>query len=432
MTNFLLRISDKITSRSLSNKLKELENFDRLDDVTKENWIRNRLFKLCSEASDTIPFYIEHYKNLKFDSKTFDFKNIPYTSKDDLKNKGRLFRRENLGANLHYFETNGSTGGRVTITYDQKAVDWSAAVMLYCRKKAGHGFLKKQMHIATASSHTNKSKRGSFRQFIKDNLNRRDNLFIDNLSEESMQGYLNYINSKNPHLLSGMPSQILSLASYLLSKNINLNIPIVELTGESCCPEQLDIIRKAFTGKIVFRYGLAEGGIVSYSFDNDQIMRVINRHTYVELTSEGEIVITCFNNTAMPLIRYKTGDYIDKYTNMNSHIENLPSVIGRTHHICTLGDENLKYSTATIEDKLLEYNQISNLQFIIQGEQLETILIEFRTNKDTLKKLEEFLNANDLDYLLPYIKVSDYKDFLRVGKQSKCLRVVLKKTNSIV
>ena len=67
MTNFLLRISDKITSRSLSNKLKELENFDRLDDVTKGNWIRNRLFKLCSEASDTIPFYIEHYKNLKFD-----------------------------------------------------------------------------------------------------------------------------------------------------------------------------------------------------------------------------------------------------------------------------------------------------------------------------------------------------------------------------
>ena len=116
---------------------------------------------------------------------------------------------------------------------------------------------------------------------------------------------------------------------------------------------------------------------------------------------------------------------------MNSHIENT-FCHSRTHHICTLGDENLKYSTATIEDKLLEYNQISNLQFIIQGEQLETILIEFRTNKDALKKLEEFLNANDLDYLLPYIKVSDYKDFLRVGKQSKCLRVVLKKTNSIV
>ena len=141
MTNFLLRISDKITSRSLSNKLKELENFDRLDDVTKENWIQNRLFKLCSEASDTIPFYIEHYKNLKFDSKTFDFKNITYTSKDDLKNKGRLFRRES-GANLHYFETNGSTGGRVTITYDQKAVDWSAAVMLYCRKGRAWFFKK--------------------------------------------------------------------------------------------------------------------------------------------------------------------------------------------------------------------------------------------------------------------------------------------------
>ena len=331
MTNFLLGISDKITSRNLKNKLIALQHFERLSVEDKKSWISEHLYKICLEASDTIPFYVNHFKDVEFKRENFDFENLPYIDKNDLKEYGRHFRRSDLGSNLFYCKTNGSTGGRVTITYDKEAADWSAAVMLYCRKKAGHGFLQKQMHIATSNNNPNKIHKGKWRQYIKDILNRRFNLYVSDLNKTSIIFYLETIKAQKPHLISGMPSHIYYIAEYILKNNISVYVDLIELTGESCSRKQIEVIKNAFGGRVLNRYGLAEAGIVSYTFNSDDRMNVIDRHTYVELTEDGEIVITCLNNMAMPLIRYKTGDFVDKENYTDACPMSLPLITGRTH-----------------------------------------------------------------------------------------------------
>ena len=92
-----------------------------------------------------------------------------------------------------------------------------------------------------------------------------------------------------------MPSHIYYIAEYILKNKISIHIDLVELTGESSSKKQIEVIKNAFGCKVLNRYGLAEAGIVSYTSDDDHCMNIISRHTYVELTEEGEIVIRIKN-----------------------------------------------------------------------------------------------------------------------------------------
>ena len=69
--------------------------------------------------------------------------------KDTLRKSRKFLLRPDYTKKIQYCYTNGSTGGRVSVAYDQESIDWSSAVMLFCRNLYGHKMINKEVHLAT-------------------------------------------------------------------------------------------------------------------------------------------------------------------------------------------------------------------------------------------------------------------------------------------
>ena len=175
-----------------------------------------------------------YYENLK---------EIPFMDKDTLRINRKFLLRPDFTNKIQNCYTNGSTGGRVAVAYDQESIDWSSAVMLFCRNLYGHKLINKEVHLATDTrSRGNKVER--LGQFSKELVNNRSNIFIKDFKKESTFDYLKELRGHRANLLHGMPSQINGLVSESMDK---FKIPFIETSGEFLRKEQRVKIEEFFS-----------------------------------------------------------------------------------------------------------------------------------------------------------------------------------------
>ena len=131
--------------------------------------------------------------------------------------------------------------------------------------------------------------------------------FIDLIADE--------LSKFSPYLLEAYPSTAYELALHLLRSGRELKIPYVYTGSEVLYPHQRDAIEKAFYGRIMDHYGMAER--VAYATECEQgNMHVNTDYSYVEIIDEngrpteadGYIAGTTFHNLVMPLVRYRLSD----------------------------------------------------------------------------------------------------------------------------
>lgn len=420
--NLSLLISDKISRRKILQKFRLLNKFYAKDALEREKIISNRLAYTLKNAYESIPYYYDLAE--KYDLKdiflnfTIDkLKDIPPICKDTLKSQKKFFLKPDITDDLKYCFTNGSTGGRVSIAYNKEAIDWSSAVTLYCRNQYGHELSNKEVHLATDIRDT--SFKSLAKQFMKEFANNRFNIFIRDFNENSVDYYLNFLKKQKPHLLHGMPSQIECLSN---SHNQKFYIPIIETSGEILRSSQRKKIENFFSTKVVDRYGLAESGIVAYQMPNNDYLSVIDFHTFVEIDTNGEILVTNLNNYVMPLIRYRTGDFCENKGKVDG-IQQIHMKGGREH--CIALYKKYKINTATIEDLIFQDSHVKDLQFQVnRNREIISIMIEIddiSIYPDIQHKVNLFTKT-DIGKLITLGKKTDFK---LSGSQSKQLRVAI-------
>lgn len=146
------------------------------------------------------------------------------------------------------------------------------------------------------------------------------------INKETIPYYVNQLNKTQPKFLHVYPSAILVLIEHMKEANLKLNYQLegIFLVSESFTPEEFTYIADFFDTKVGSFFGHSERLIFAPLMDNMKY-QIDKRYGYVELvnpngqviTSDnqfGELVGTSFDNLAMPLIRYKTGDFTD-YSN---------------------------------------------------------------------------------------------------------------------
>jgi len=161
------------------------------------------------------------------------------------------------------------------------------------------------------------------------------------LSDENAHTYCNYIVDLAPDHLRGYPSFIYAIACFAdkLGIDVGQSVKCIELTSESVFMYQIDKIKEVFRCRVFLQYGHTEACICANTFDDTYRYRIEPLYGYVEILDEaglhvkegevGEVVVTSLYNYAMPLIRYKTGDYA-VYGGNDSQYLYLDSVYGRT------------------------------------------------------------------------------------------------------
>ena len=418
-----LLLSDKVSKRKIFSKFKEIGDFYSKSFDERKNIITAKLSFTLKNAYENIPFFYnlaEDYKinNIFLNFKIENLKEIPFMDKDTLRINRKFLLRPDFTNKIQNCYTNGSTGGRVAVAYDQESIDWSSAVMLFCRNLYGHKLINKEVHLATdTTSRVNKVER--LGQFSKELVNNRSNIFIKDFKKESTFDYLKELRGHRTNLLHGMPSQINGLVSESMDK---FKIPFIETSGEFLRKEQRVKIEEFFSARVIDRYGLAESGIVAYQMPKQENLSVIDFHTFVEVDDNGEIFITNLNNHIMPLIRYRTGDFCEKKGFLGG-FEQIKMKSGREHTLINF--EGNKLNTATIEDLIFQIEGVKDLQFqITKNKKIAKILVE-NENPNKLDETKQIVNQYTKTNIGDNILNAKKSDFKFSGTQSKQLRVVI-------
>ena len=418
-----LLLSDKVSKRKIFSKFKEIGDFYSKSFDERKNIITAKLSFTLKNAYENIPFFYnlaEDHKinNIFLNFKIENLKEIPFMDKDTLRINRKFLLRPDFTNKIQNCYTNGSTGGRVAVAYDQESIDWSSAVMLFCRNLYGHKLINKEVHLATDTrSRGNKVER--LGQFSKELVNNRSNIFIKDFKKESTFDYLKELRGHRANLLHGMPSQINGLVSESMDK---FKIPFIETSGEFLRKEQRVKIEEFFSARVIDRYGLAESGIVAYQMPKQENLSVIDFHTFVEVDDSGEIVITNLNNHIMPLIRYRTGDFCEKKGSLGG-FEQIKMKSGREHTLINF--EGNKLNTATIEDLIFQIDGVKDLQFqITKNKKIAKILVD-NENPNKLDETKQIVNQYTKTNIGENIINAKKSDFKFSGTQSKQLRVVI-------
>ena len=139
------------------------------------------------------------------------------------------------------------------------------------------------------------------------------------MSIENIEEYYKKITEFKPKWLFIQPSIALLIADFLERNNLELpeELKYIELTGEYLFDNVRSRIEEVFGTKIANQYGCNEANGIAIECPNRRF-HCLNKNVIVEILNnngqavkkgdEGEIVITCLTNTAMPFIRYAIGD----------------------------------------------------------------------------------------------------------------------------
>jgi phenylacetate-CoA ligase len=137
------------------------------------------------------------------------------------------------------------------------------------------------------------------------------------LTEQRLPEYLDAIEHFKPDLLHAYPSAALQLAEYLEASGQSWRTP---LRGLLCGSERLTLpqkhlLERVFNCRVYRWYGHSERIILAGEGAESELFYFVPQYGFAEFgppDEEGlrEVIGTSFHNMAMPLIRYRTGDYV--------------------------------------------------------------------------------------------------------------------------
>ncbi len=214
-------------------------------------------------------------------------------------------------------------------------------------------------------------------------------------NETSAKHYLNKILDEKPAILRGYPSFIADLAIFakqLGVKKINF-IKGVLLTSEAILDYQVSIIKEVFDAPVILQYGHSEMAVFAVQMPNEnhywcspfygltEILNLSGEH--VKIGEVGEIVVTSYYNTAMPFIRYRTGDFA-QYGGEKNGATILESLQGREQDfIYTIKNEKVSITGLIFGSHYSAFKNIKKWQikqskpgevtiFVVPGDKFKT------------------------------------------------------------
>jgi phenylacetate-CoA ligase len=170
------------------------------------------------------------------------------------------------------------------------------------------------------------------------------------ISTATAKSYVDSIASFDPVLIQAYPSSIYALACWLLANNQKYAggaLKGIVTSSETLNEEMRSKVERAFDCRVFDWYGQAER-VVAIGTCEYGSRHVITDYGNTELIQDSddkfELVGTGYNNRAMTIARYRTGDYVELGNSgcrCNRVFPTVKSVIGRLDEVIELNDGRL-------------------------------------------------------------------------------------------
>jgi phenylacetate-CoA ligase len=350
--------------------------FAVLDQLERSQWLsedgfrelqNEKLRTVVQHAYANVPYYRRVFDSLHLrtsDIRTVDdLPKIPLLSKEELRaNHADLIARNISRRVLASGWTTGSTGTPINALRTMDSIIFEHATIWRQRRWAGTdvedrkaavwGTIWDDVIIPSASKHVP--------PYWRYNAADRQMLFsYYHMTDNTLGLYIDALEKFKPTFIEGFPSTLLILAQYLKKADRILPLRAVFTSSEPLYAVHREQIERRFDTKIFDHYGQAERVAYATECEHHRGLHVNPEYGIVEIQKNGdpvapgetgEIVGTGLNNSAMPLLRYKTGDL--------ASLGNQPCACGRKMPLLQAVEGRLADSIITKEGIMIPGNGI--------------------------------------------------------------------------
>lgn len=276
--------------------------------------------RIIHHAYETVPFYADLCREKGLEYRNFvKWEDIPTVSKNDvvLHNNAFISSKyllEESQGRLLCTHTSGSTGKCTNVYWNLEECRYSLTPLWLRRRR----YYKISTNARYCYFFT--SRHGNSMNIEKEESEFALGFSKQNLDEEKLVYIWGEMRKFRPEWLNLQPSMALLLCQVIRKYQLKLisSLKYVELTGEMLFPAVKNLLEVTLKVKVVNQYGSIEMNSIAFECpmghlhclkENVNVEIVDKNGTEVPLGKEGEICVTTLTNYAMPLIRYKLGDY---------------------------------------------------------------------------------------------------------------------------
>jgi phenylacetate-CoA ligase len=277
--------------------------------------------------------------------------------------------------------TSGSTGEPTKFYQTKEDFSWIWAAHFRAWGWAGYLLGDKYAKISINDD------RHKIKKKIQDILFRCLYIRIYNMNQEQIRKHVNEIMKFKPVLIYGYSSSLNSIADYMLQNGLTYKAKAIITTGDNLKSSYRKKIEDRFLCKVYDEFGCGGEGLYIAAQCEEKSYH-INDELMITEVEDKEIVITSLNNYAMPLIRYKTDDFVTlgKKCKCNRRLTILNSLDGRTYELVRTRNGTTLNSPFF---ELLFESLKGVTQFKIIQKNLEGITVQIKKNNDFHKKRDE-------------------------------------------
>jgi phenylacetate-CoA ligase len=401
------------------NFLKNSIEWDR--DKLKEFQFE-KLKETIINAFENVPYYhklfIDNGINPNISSFE-DVKKIPYLTKNDVRLNYNALISKKFNKNLITFKTSGSTGEKFQFEGTDELFKKEAAFVLRAYN----------MHNSTLYDKTSiwirrySPKNGDPIFKIDYELNR---IYMNpfNLSLNTIENYVKYINKTKAQLIVTYPSLANFMALLMEEKNLQFDyVQVIHCASEMVLDEWRNNVNRILGIKLKAHYGMMEKiSFFCNTKESDKYAESLE-YGYTEII-EGEVVGTGFLNNAMPFIRYKPGDLAVLNNNIEFY-KSLPysvnDFIGRS--------TDMIY---TLDGRKLSGVNFYTMMYKIQGVEMFQIIQKTLSNIDVNIIPSKHFNLETYGQIIDGINDRVGKCNIKINKVSELERTPSGKIKTII
>ncbi|MPZ46005.1 MAG: AMP-binding protein [Betaproteobacteria bacterium] len=319
-SSVLFPAHERLKGHDSVRRLRELEASQWWDPERLRQYQFEQLRRFLAGIGHRVPYYRDLFGRTGFDP----------VRMDSIEELGMLplLRKPDIRANVERLKAEGATGLK---RYNTGGSSGEPLVFFIGRDRRSHDVAAKwratrwwdvdigDRELVVWGSPIELGAQDRLR-ILRDRLMRSDLLPAFEMSEASLDRYVDAIRTKRPRMLFGYPSSLSLIATHARKRGIDLGglaIEVAFVTSERLYDHQREIIESVFGCRVANGYGGRDAGFIAHDCPARR-MHISADDIVVEILDDdgrpaepgqvGEIVVTHMATADFPFVRYATGD----------------------------------------------------------------------------------------------------------------------------
>lgn len=335
-----------VYSRRLWNKISSIEN----DEESNFN-VEVSLKGLVDDMNKVSYYKKDSFENFKNEANLKSLRNLPFLDTEIVRNNVDDFTNRVVSG--YTTSTGGSGRNPLKIYLSNDSYFEDRKFVFYAWSKLGYKRNDLKLTLRGVNLGT---------KLIEYNpINNELNVNVFLMNNSTIVKIILEINKWKPTFGQGYPSAWFIFTSLLRKHNLELKQQLdgIYFASESINEEKRTFVESFFEVDVRGTYGLSERSCFAFEKKDDKgVYKVMLEYGLIEIIKKngnqaavgeiGEIVSTGFINRAMPLIRYRTGDFAMVVKIENKIVVEVRNIIGRWGKDFILDKEGNKIYTTSV------------------------------------------------------------------------------------